>query len=111
MLGGRPPFNGGNATATAVARLTSEPLRPRQVRTGIGRSLEAAVLRAMARDVDARFPSAAELRTALERVDLRDDDDDDPTRSLGRPSAQGPTTRTTPVGPPTAVLRPATERR
>jgi eukaryotic-like serine/threonine-protein kinase len=111
MLCGQPPFNGGNATATAVARLTSEPLRPRQVRTGIGRSLEAAVLRAMARDVEARFPSAAELRTALERVDLRDDDDEDPTRSLGRLAAQGTTTRTAPVGPPTAVLRPATERR
>nr|MBA3302918.1 serine/threonine protein kinase [Acidimicrobiia bacterium] len=83
MLCARPPFQADNATATAVARLTSDPLPPRQVRTGIPRSLEAVVLRAMARDLDARFPSAAELRRALQSVDLREDGAEDATRALG----------------------------
>jgi hypothetical protein len=81
MLCGRPPFAGDNATSTAVARLTSEPLRPRQVRAGLPRALEEIVLRAMARDPDDRYASAAELRAALASVDLsRVEPDDDDTR-------------------------------
>jgi hypothetical protein len=70
MLTGRPPFEGDNATATALARLTSEPLRPRQVRAGIPRAVEEIVLRAMARQADDRYRSAEELRAALLGVDL-----------------------------------------
>ncbi len=70
MLCGRAPFEGDNATTTAVARLTSEALRPRQVRAGIPRGLEEVVLRAMARRRGDRYPSAAALRAALEQVDL-----------------------------------------
>ncbi|HEV2768389.1 MAG TPA: protein kinase [Acidimicrobiales bacterium] len=81
MLCGRPPFAGDNATSTAVARLTSEPLRPRQVRAGLPRQLEDIVLRAMARHPDDRYASAAELRAALVAVDLsRVEPDDDDTR-------------------------------
>lgn len=65
------PFDGDNATTTAVARLTSQPLRLRQVRAGIPRALEEIVLRAMARRPDDRYPSAAALRSALEQIDLR----------------------------------------
>ncbi len=71
MLCGRAPFSGDNATTTAVARLTSEPLRLRQVKAGIPRSLEEIVLRAMARRPGDRYASAAALRSALENVDLR----------------------------------------
>ncbi|CAN5208228.1 hypothetical protein BH24ACT1_BH24ACT1_04220 [soil metagenome] len=70
MVCGRPPFSGENSTTTAVARLTSQPMRPRQVRAGIPRSLEQIVLRAMARRPGDRHASAAELRAALEHVDL-----------------------------------------
>jgi hypothetical protein len=70
MVCGRPPFAGDNATTTAVARLTSLPLRPRQVRAGIPRVLEHEVLRAMARHPGDRHASAAELRSALEHLDL-----------------------------------------
>lgn len=81
MLCGRPPFAGDNATSTAVARLTSEPLRPRQVRAGLPRGLEDIVLRAMARHPDDRYASAADLRAVLANVDLsRVDPDDDDTR-------------------------------
>ncbi|HWH35515.1 MAG TPA: protein kinase, partial [Acidimicrobiales bacterium] len=70
MVCGRPPFSGDNATTTAVARLTSQPLRPRQVRPGVPRALEQVILRAMARRPGDRHASAAELRSALERLDL-----------------------------------------
>ncbi len=70
MLCGRAPFVGDNATTTAVARLTSEPLRPRQIRAGLPRALEDIVVRAMARRPGDRYASAAELRSALEHVDL-----------------------------------------
>ena len=81
MLCGRPPFAGDNATSTAVARLTSEPLRPRQVRAGLPRALEDIVLRAMARHPDDRFASAADLQAALDAVDLsRVEADGDDTR-------------------------------
>ncbi|MGD9798689.1 MAG: serine/threonine-protein kinase, partial [Acidimicrobiia bacterium] len=70
MLCGRPPFVGANPTATAVARLTDAPLRPRQVRAGIPRPLEEIVLHALARDPDARYQSASALRAALAALDL-----------------------------------------
>jgi serine/threonine-protein kinase len=75
MLCGRPPFTGETSTATALARLRTDPLRPRQIRAGIPRALEDVVLRAMARRPDGRFRSAAELRTALLGLDLSRVDD------------------------------------
>jgi hypothetical protein len=78
MLCGRPPFAGESSTATAVARLTTDPIPPRQVRAGVSRGLEAIVLRALARDPDDRFPTATALCSALDSVDLGNVDDDAP---------------------------------
>jgi hypothetical protein len=78
MLCGRPPFAAETSTATALARLTTEPLRPRQIRAGLSRELEDVVLRAMARQPDARYPSANALCSALDAVDLRRAVEDDP---------------------------------
>ena len=68
-LCGRVPFDAGNTTATALARLTTTPLTPRQIKPGIPRALEDVVLRAMARDPADRHPSASALREALLAVD------------------------------------------
>jgi serine/threonine-protein kinase len=76
MLCGRPPFDGESPTATALARLTTQPLRPRQVRAGLSRELEDVVLKAMARRPDDRFPTADALCAALDDLDLRHLDDD-----------------------------------
>jgi eukaryotic-like serine/threonine-protein kinase len=65
MLCGRAPFVADTDAATALARLQSDPLRPRQVRAGIPKSLEDIVCRAMARDPASRYDSAADLRAAL----------------------------------------------
>lgn len=74
LLCGRRPFEADTDVGAAVARLQRTPLRPRQVRAGIPRSLDAVVMRALARDPQDRFQTAAELRAALLAVDLRDDD-------------------------------------
>jgi serine/threonine protein kinase len=95
MLCGRPPFTGDTDVAVAVQHATATPLAPRQVRAGIPRSLEAVVLRAMAKQPAARYPSAGEMHTALLSVDLRADDavplvrrDDTPPRGAPPTFAQ-----------------------
>jgi len=66
MVTGRPPFEAETAVATAMMRLTSDPIPPRDVRPGVPRSLEAAIMRALAREPARRFPSAQAMRTALD---------------------------------------------
>jgi len=67
MLTGRPPFAGENDLATAMMRLSTAPLPPSAIRPGIPAALETAVLRALARHPQDRFPSAEAMRAALER--------------------------------------------
>jgi serine/threonine-protein kinase len=92
MLTGRAPFAGGTPVATALAHVEQVPLRPRQVRAGIPRSIEVIVMKAMAKEPDERFQSAADLAAALRSVDLGDDDAvpavvRDPTPPAGTPPA------------------------
>ena len=72
-LTGRPPFVADTEIATAMAHVHNEALKPRQLRAGIPRSLEAVVNRAMAKDPAERYASAADFATALRSVDLGDD--------------------------------------
>ena len=103
MICGRPPFAGDNATTTAVARLTSQATRPRKVRAGIPRSLEQVVVRAMARQPGDRHASAAELRSALQHLDLGRPEGDDATvardATAFSPSPSPAGQRTGPAGP------------
>ena len=55
MLCGRAPFEGDGEAAVALARLQRDPLRPRQVRPSVPKSLEEVVCRAMARAPDDRY--------------------------------------------------------
>jgi serine/threonine-protein kinase len=64
-LCGRAPFIADTEAATALARLHQEPMRPRNVRAGVPKPLEDVVLKAMARDADQRYPSAAAFRAEL----------------------------------------------
>ena len=64
-LCGRVPFVADTDTATALARLHQTPLRPRQVRADIPRSIEEVVMRAMARHPADRYADAAQFRAAL----------------------------------------------
>ena len=72
-LTGRPPFAADTEIATAMAHVHSDALKPRQIRAGIPRSLEAVVNRAMAKDPADRFATAADLASALRGIDLGDD--------------------------------------
>lgn len=70
MLCGVPPFVGDTELTTALSRLTATPESLAARRPEVPRSLEAVVLRALARDPQARFRSAAEMRSSLLAVDL-----------------------------------------
>jgi eukaryotic-like serine/threonine-protein kinase len=65
MLCGRVPFEGDSSSSTALARLHSDPQRPRLVRPGIPRELEAITMRLLARSPDDRYATAGEARAAL----------------------------------------------
>lgn len=81
-LCGRTPFVADNDAAVALARLHTHPLRPRQIRADVPRPVEAVVMRALARQRDDRFASAADLRTALLGA-LRAPPDDPTTFTTG----------------------------
>jgi eukaryotic-like serine/threonine-protein kinase len=74
MLCGQPPFVADSDIAVALKHKTARPLSPRQLRAGIPRSLEAVVMRALAKSPDDRYPHAAEMQTALLSIDLGPDD-------------------------------------
>ncbi|HET6953365.1 MAG TPA: protein kinase [Acidimicrobiales bacterium] len=65
MLCGRVPFEGDSSSATALARLHSDPQRPRLVKAGVPRELEAITMRLLARDPAGRYPTATDVRAAL----------------------------------------------
>ena len=74
MLCGRPPFVGETDVAVAMKHVNEAPVSPRQMRAGIPRSLEQVVMRTLAKSRDSRYPTAADLQTALLSVDLGPDD-------------------------------------
>src|SRR6185369_2807198 len=64
---GERPFHGGDALST-LYQLLEQPIVPPSARAeNYSPELEAIVLKAMARDRDERYPSAAEFGRALER--------------------------------------------
>jgi serine/threonine-protein kinase len=94
-LTGRPPFAADTEVATAMAHVHTEPLKPRQLRAGIPRALEAIVTRAMAKDPADRYATAADLAAALRSVDLGDDAVPAVVRDPTPPSGVAPTFRQT----------------
>lgn len=67
-LAGRVPFQAETHIATATMRLSTDPVPPRALRSGISRELDAVVMRALAREPDERFQSAEEFAIALARA-------------------------------------------
>ena len=65
MLAGRPPFSGDSPVAIAYRHLSEDPVPPSTHNSAVSPALDATVLRAMAKDPDARYDSADELRAAL----------------------------------------------
>lgn len=64
-LVGRPPFKEETDVATALAHLNNEPPPLRSIKAGIPRTLDTAVLKALAKEPEDRYSSTDELRAAL----------------------------------------------
>jgi tRNA A-37 threonylcarbamoyl transferase component Bud32 len=67
LIAGRPPFQAETDIATAMMRLTADPVPLRSLVPGLPRSVEGAILRAMAQAPEDRFQTAESMRSALDR--------------------------------------------
>jgi beta-lactam-binding protein with PASTA domain len=68
MLTGEPPFIGDTPVAVAYQHVREDPVAPSQKRQGISPELDAVVLKALAKNPDNRYQTAAEMRADLVRV-------------------------------------------
>ncbi|HEX6568798.1 MAG TPA: protein kinase [Acidimicrobiales bacterium] len=99
MLCGRVPFEADTSSSTALARLHSDPQRPRLVKAGVPRELEAITMRLLARDPADRYPTATDARAALLGAGADDRPTDD-TRAEPQPGSP------LPPPPPPGAPRP-----
>jgi tetratricopeptide (TPR) repeat protein len=67
VLCGRPPFPGTDALKVMAARLTEDPPPPSRFRPDLSRALDKIVQKAMEREADHRYPTAAALADDLQR--------------------------------------------
>ncbi|MGH9751576.1 MAG: protein kinase domain-containing protein [Blastocatellia bacterium] len=68
MLTGRTPFAGQNTSSILLRHLQEPPTPPTRFREGLSRELELVVLRALAKNPNHRFSSAAEFAEHLSAV-------------------------------------------
>ena len=67
MLTGKLPFDGESAVSVALMQLQSTPKRPREINPGIPIGLEQITMKAMEKQPDDRYTSAAEMLSDIER--------------------------------------------
>lgn len=70
MLTGTLPFDGDSAVTVALMQLQSTPRRPREVNPAIPIGLEQITMRAMEKQPEGRYTSAAEMLSDIERFRL-----------------------------------------
>jgi serine/threonine protein kinase len=68
MLSGRPPFTGNTAAAVALQIAQARPIAPSTVTRTVPPELDAIVARALAKNLDERYDSAAALAAELRSV-------------------------------------------
>ncbi|MGV9801575.1 Stk1 family PASTA domain-containing Ser/Thr kinase [Mycobacterium sp. NPDC003449] len=68
ILTGEPPFIGDSPVAVAYQHVREDPVPPSHRHNDISPELDAVVLKALAKNPDNRYQSAAEMRTDLIRV-------------------------------------------
>jgi len=68
ILTGEPPFVGDSPVAVAYQHVREDPVPPSQRHKDISPELDAVVLKALAKNPDNRYQSAAEMRADLVRV-------------------------------------------
>lgn len=62
---GRPPFQGESSVATALKHIHETPVPPRMANSRVPPTLEAIILKALAKDPQQRFASAGQMGQAL----------------------------------------------
>jgi eukaryotic-like serine/threonine-protein kinase len=72
MLTGRVPFQGESSLGTAYQHITDRPVPPSLLNEDVPASLEAIVLRAIAKDPEDRYMSALDMEKDLQRFLLGD---------------------------------------
>ncbi len=95
LLTGVVPFEGETAVAIAFKQVSAEPYPPSAIRPGLPPSLDAVVLRALAKDPAQRYADADELIAALE------------AQRQALPALSGATAAAVPGGHPHHVPAPA----
>jgi len=68
MAAGQLPFQGATVATIFEGLLTKPPTPPSQIRSGIPGELDRIILKALAKERDERYQSAAELRADLKRL-------------------------------------------
>ncbi len=68
MVTGESPFRGDSVYATMTLRLKSDPPPPSSLRPECSPELDKIILKAMARDPEARYQSAAEIHMDLQKL-------------------------------------------
>jgi hypothetical protein len=83
---GAAPFNGNTNGEISDAVVHKNPIPPTRINPAMPLALEQIILKALEKDLDLRYQSAAEMRADLRRV-KRDSESaiDVPTTALGRP--------------------------
>ena len=66
MLTGKLPFESDNTVSVAIMQLQQDPVKPREINSSIPVGLEQIVLKAMQKNVNDRYQSAAEMLLDLE---------------------------------------------
>jgi eukaryotic-like serine/threonine-protein kinase len=95
MITGRLPFEAESALSLALKHVSERPGPPRHYAPDLPVGVEAAIIKALAKEPKARFPSARALVEAM-----RDGwSEDDTTQVIGRPGAEIPPILATPAPP------------
>ncbi|CAM2976903.1 serine/threonine protein kinase [Mycobacterium intermedium] len=68
LLTGEPPFTGDSPVAVAYQHVREDPVPPSERHEGISADLDAVVLKALAKNPENRYQTAAEMRADLVRV-------------------------------------------
>jgi serine/threonine protein kinase len=104
LLAGRPPFVGDSPVAVAVQHLDAAPAPLRGLRPDVSTATEAIVARAMAKDPEARFPTAGAMRAAIEQA--RAGRGSDTVLLPASATAPMPTAPAARIAPPAAPAEP-----
>lgn len=113
MLTGEPPFVGDSPVAVAYQHVREDPTPPSQKNPALPPELDAVVLKALAKNPDNRYQTAAEMRADLVRVHNGETPDApkvltaaDRSSMLNRPSGASHSEHTTQIPRRAVVNRP-----